>query len=75
MIDYLRCINLIMRENHMNNNTPVNESEYIDEDYEEIADSENETDLVTKVNSPINILLIILIVIVLIAIILCLLLL
>ncbi len=59
----------------MNNNTPVNESEYIDEDYEEIADSENETDLVTKVNSPINILLIILIVIILIAIILCLLLL
>ena len=54
------------------NNTPLTEEEYIDEDYQEIVDSENETDLVTKLNSPINIVLIVLNIITLLAIILCL---
>lgn len=51
------------------NNKELKEEDYIDEDFEEIVNSENETDLVTKVNSPINILLIILIILILIAII------
>lgn len=55
----------------MNNNQPLKEEEYIDEDYEEISIGDNETDLVTKINSPINIVLICLIILVLIAIILC----
>ncbi len=38
-------------------NQVLNEEEYIDEDYEEIAGIENETDLVTKINSPINLIL------------------
>ena len=53
----------------MNNNV-LTEEEYIDEDYKEIAGGENETDLVTKLNSPINLILISLIIIVIMAIIL-----
>ena len=48
---------------------PLKEEEYIDEDYEEIAGSENETDLVNTLKTPINILLLGLIGITLIAII------
>lgn len=40
----------------------MNEEEFMDEDYKDIAASENETDLITKLNSPINILLISLII-------------
>ncbi len=52
----------------MNNN--LTEEEYVDTDYEEIAIDDNETDLITKLNSPINIFLIILIVIVIVLIVL-----
>ena len=48
----------------------IKEEEFIDEDVEQIAGSENETDLITKLISPINIVLLSLIFIVLIAIIL-----
>ena len=48
----------------------LKEEEFLDEDYEDIVGSENETDLITKINSPINILLIALIIITIIAIIL-----
>lgn len=50
--------------------TNIKEEEYIDEDYQEIEFSEPETDLITKVNSPINIILIGLNILVIIAIIL-----
>ena len=73
MIDYLRCINQIVRGNNMNDTVEnqISEEDYIDEDYEEIANSENETNLINKINTPINIILIVLIIIVLISIILC----
>ena len=48
----------------------VNEEEFIDEDVEQIAGSDIDTDLITKLNSPINILLLVLIVIVIISIVL-----
>lgn len=35
----------------------MREEEFLDDDYKEIAGGENETNLVTKLNSPINILL------------------
>ena len=54
----------------LNNNASISEEDYIDEDYQEIADSEPETNLITKWNTPINIILILLIIIVFIAIIL-----
>lgn len=50
--------------------TNIKEDEYIDDDYQPILATENETDLITKLNSPINLILIGLIVIVVIAIIL-----
>ena len=39
----------------------INEEEFIDDDVEEIAGSENETDLITKLISPANIVLMVLI--------------
>jgi hypothetical protein len=39
----------------------VNEEQFVDEDVEEIAGSEEETDLVTKLISPMNLLLLALI--------------
>ncbi len=51
----------------MNNN--IREDEYIDEDFQDIMIGEAETNLVTKVNTPINIILIILNILVLVAII------
>lgn len=48
----------------------LKEEEFVDFDVEQIKDVEPETNLITKLNSPINILLIVLSVIVLIAIIL-----
>lgn len=50
-------------------NANLKEEEYIDEDYQPIATIENETNLVTKLNSPLNLILIGLIVIVIISII------
>ncbi len=32
----------------------VKDVEYLDEDYEEIVGSENETDLITKMKTPLN---------------------
>ena len=40
----------------------MNEEEFMDDEYQEITNSENETNLITKLNSPINILLISLII-------------
>lgn len=37
--------------------TNIKEEEYIDEDYQPIAGTENETDLITKLNSPLNLIL------------------
>lgn len=48
----------------------VNEEEFIDDDVEEIAGSENETDLITKLISPANIILMVLILALIVAIIL-----
>lgn len=39
----------------------VNEEQFVDEDVEDIAGSEDETDLITKLISPLNILLMVLI--------------
>ncbi len=50
--------------------TNINEEEYIDEDYQPIAAIDNETDLVTKLNTPVNLILMGLIIIVILAIIL-----
>lgn len=50
--------------------TNLKEEEYIDEDYQPIVVNENETNLVTKLNSPLNLILIGLIIIVIISIIL-----
>lgn len=50
--------------------TNLKEEEYIDEDYQPIAVNENETNLVTKLNSPLNLILIGLIVVVIISIVL-----
>ncbi len=35
----------------------MKEEEFLDDDYKEISIGDNETDLITKLNSPINILL------------------
>lgn len=51
----------------MNNN--IREEEYIDDDFQDIMNVEDETNLVTKLNTPINIILIILNILVIIAII------
>lgn len=40
----------------------MNEEEFMDDEYQEISNSENETDLITKLYSPINIILISLII-------------
>ena len=40
----------------------MNEEEFMDDEYQEISNSENETDLITKLYSPINIILICLII-------------
>ncbi len=50
--------------------TNIKEEEYIDEDYQPIAAIDNETDLVTKLNTPVNLILMGLIIIVILAIIL-----
>lgn len=52
----------------MNNN--LLENEYIDDDFQDIVVNQAETNLVTKINTPINIILIILNIIVIMAIVL-----
>ena len=53
----------------------VKEEEFLDDDYEEIAGSENETDLITRLKTPVNLVLLSLIILTVIAIILALILL